>query len=197
MNHRAMQYGVHAYEKAAGEFYVEPAWIVEAIYDAEGFAGSVWDPACGIGTIPKVFLERGHCIFASDLVNRGYTASCFDFLEHPKYPQDAEDVFDNIVCNPPYELAVPFVRKALEIAKSKVAMLVNTDFLYSQDRYSFFMETRPYCVYYSSRRPSMPPGEAYLNGEIKASNGKRNYCWIVWHVGYRGETLSRWLLAGK
>jgi hypothetical protein len=187
-----MQYGNNAYEKAKHDFYVEPAWIVEALYDAEGFAGDVWDPACGICTIPGLFNENRHEVYASDLVYRGHHLSCphsVDFLESCC----PSGTVDNIVCNPPYELAVPFTHKALGIAKSKVAMLVNSDFLYSQDRYSFFTETRPYCVYYSSRRPSMPPGEMLLSGEVKASNGKRNYCWVVWHVGYRGETFSRWL----
>ena len=52
--------------KAAGiwardphDWYVEPSWVSRRLFEEETFAGSVTDPACGLGIIVKSARESG------------------------------------------------------------------------------------------------------------------------------------------
>ncbi len=42
-------------------------------------------------------------------------------------------------------------------------------------------------------RPSMPPGDKLLAGEVKAAGGKMDYCWMIWCIGHKGATTAHWL----
>lgn len=68
------------YDRATGDWYVEPPWIVEALLDAEKLEGVCWDPFCGAGNIPSILQEHGILCRASDLVDRGYGATGYSFL---------------------------------------------------------------------------------------------------------------------
>lgn len=174
------------------DWYVEPEWCVEALLDAERFEGPIWDPACGSGTIPRVCHRRGYEVYGSDIVDRGCPGWWKqDFVRDPL----GRVLPYSIVTNPPYKLAETFVRRALNACTGKVAMLVQAKFLFSQQRHKLFTQQPPSTVYILSRRPSMPPGRAYLAGEVEAKGGKVDYCWLVWgHHGARHETVIRWLL---
>lgn len=181
------------YDRDADDWYVEPRWTVEALLDAEPFVGSVWDPACGGGTIPDVCRGRGMRAFGSDKVYRGYGLREADFLSEGRCP-DIDPPYDNIITNPPYKDAEAFARRALDLAHFKVAMLVQRGFLYSQDRYPLFTETPVARIYHLSSRPSMPPGALLAAGEIKARGGKVDYCWVVWAKDHKGPPTTHWLL---
>ena len=71
------------YERAAADWYVEPAWIVHALLDVEDFPGLSWDPACGGGNIPKILRQRGMLAEGTDMVDRGFGNGCRDFLTSP------------------------------------------------------------------------------------------------------------------
>ena len=160
---------------------------MELFLDAEPLEGNVWDPACGTGTIPKACLARGYEAAGSDVADRGFGVR-LDFLR--SRPQ--VDV-DNIVSNPPYKLLGPFLDRALSIAERKVAVIVGAKFVYSQGRYPFFLDRPPTRIYYHSFRPSMPPGEAYMAGKMKAEGGSTDYCWLVWDQAHAGPTTCHWL----
>jgi hypothetical protein len=175
------------------DFYIEPEWCVDLLFDNEQFFGEIGDPACGSGTIVRVAQRRGYSAGGWDIVHRGSPSqfgAAKDFLKPwttPWYPA-------NIICNPPFKHADAFIRQALTIAEHKVAMLVQAKFLYSQRRHRLFSEHTPARIYHLSSRPSMPPGELLLRGEIKATGGKLDYCWIVWSKDHRGPTQAHWLL---
>lgn len=177
------------------DFYTEPAWTVDLLLDEEEFQGSVWDPACGSGTIPKAFARhmnfQGNNLFASDIVDRGYGWQANFLATIGTHHILAAD---NIVTNPPYRLAEEFVRRALELARQKVAVLVQSKFLFSQKRYRLFTEHPPTRIYFLSTRPSMPPGDLLAAGEIEAKGGKVDYLWIVIDKSYQGPTTAHWLL---
>jgi hypothetical protein len=117
-------------------------------------------------------------------------AGCQDFLD----PDFHFVNVDNIVCNPPYGVAEDFVRRALDVAGRKVAMLVQAKFTYSQTRHALFTARPPTRLYFLSARPSMPPGDLLLAGEIEAKGGKMDFMWMVWDQRYSGgPCVAHWL----
>ena len=181
------------FKKGDLDWFIEPSWAVDLLLDNEPFTGSVWDPACGIGTIVRACQARGVDAHGSDIVDRGFGA-VRDFLD----PQaDFNDV-ENIVSNPPYGRAASFAMKAFGIVKRKAAMLVQAKFLFSQRRHPIFTEWPPARLYFLSTRPSMPPGAEFLAGTIAAKGGKLDYLWMVWDNSRPFErTECFWLARGK
>lgn len=177
------------YERDPYDWYVEPAWTVEALAEREPFHGTILDPCAGQGTIPAVFAARGHRALAGDIVDRGYPdtidADWFDLSGFWR-----ERVFDNIVSNPPYGRATEFIELALARARRKVAVLVRTDFLASQIRYPLFTRGPTARVYIFSRRPNIPPG----GREVVPHGGQHDFCWIVWEHDHFGPPTIHWLL---
>ena len=178
------------YDRADLDFYIEPEWTVELLLDRERFDGVTWDPACGSGTIPAAFEARGLRCHASDIVDRGWPGTVeHDFLSDGWVDPDRLPVeVDNIVTNPPYGRGVTarrFVNVAREIARCKVAAFVRADFLFSQGRRQLLSEAAR--VYVLSKRPSCPPGDPYLRGEIEAKGGQHDYCWVVWDRDHTGK----------
>ena len=187
--------GSKVYPRDGLDFYVEPPWCVDLLLENEYFFGSVHDPACGSGTIVRRCQDHRLSATGSDIVDRGHhQAECFDFLGPRWYIINYPD---NIICNPPFKLADQFIRRALDVASHKVAMLVQAKFLYSQTRHALFTSTPPARIYHLSARPSMPPGEMFLAGKIKASGGKLDYCWVVWSKDHKGPTQTHWLTRGN
>lgn len=156
--------------RAVADWYVDPPFCTELLFDAVEFQGPIWDPCCGSGTIPHVAVKRGLLVGGSDLVFRGYGEGGRDFFAD-------SGPYRNLIFNPPYDQAERFILHALEIASGKVAALVNLKFLASQGRRErLFNAHPPLVVLILSRRPSMPPGGSGL----AAKGGTADYCWIIW-----------------
>jgi hypothetical protein len=171
----------------SNDWYVDPPEATEALLRVETFSGLCWDPACGIGTIPKVLAAHDLICMRGDIVDRGGDAVIGDFLEVGIAP------VDNVISNPPFNLARPFVDKALSIAKHKVAMLLPLTFLEGAAR-ARWLETTPLArVHVFSWRISMPPGELLVAGKVKATGGKKAFAWFVWERGWVGPAQVRFL----
>ena len=82
----------------------------------------IWECACGNGAMSEVIKENGYNVYSSDLIDRGYGDIGIDFLQSNRK-------VDNIVTNPPFNLATEFTLKAFELAKHKVVMLSNFNFI--------------------------------------------------------------------
>lgn len=173
------------------DWYIEPRWAVDLFLDREEIPGPAWDPACGSGTIPKACRERFIETGASDAADRGF-GLVHDFLGMEPMPRWRLPIA-SIITNPPYKLAQQFVEKALTIATRKVAVLVQSKFPYSQGRHALFTRNPCSAIYFLSDRPSMPPGEMLLAGDVKAEGGKMDYCWIVFDKLHRGAPAAHWL----
>lgn len=171
------------YDRAERDWYVEPAWLVDALAEVEPLSGVIWDPACGGGNIPKTLSARGLNAYGSDIADRGYGVKYNDFFEW-RGPNDC-----SFVSNPPYGVLQQFIEHALKITTGKVCILARLAFLEGQARKPFFQSTPLARVWVSSRRASMPPGGT----DIKASGGTIAYAWFVWVPGHVGPPTLGWL----
>ncbi len=175
------------YARAKHDFYVEPEWAVRVFALHEEFVGAIHDPACGTGTIPRVFSALGYEVSGADLVMRDtpWQDAQQEFLATtPSTP------WQNIVCNPPYSLAERFLEHALIHTLRKVAFIVRLDFLASQRRAKIYHGYPLSRVWVMSRRPSMPPGD----GDTSGKGGMHDYCWVVFDHEYDGEAKVGFLL---
>jgi hypothetical protein len=172
------------------DFYVEDQQCVDSLLDEEtDWPEPILDPACGSGNIIRACQARGLKVIGTDIVARGFAWKERDFLhDEPMVRPGA------IICNPPYKMAVKFIKRALELNVPKFAMLVGDKFRYSQARwYELFRNHPPARVCVLTRRPSLPPGELYLAGKIHAKGGTKDYEWMVWDRAHSGPTIAIWL----
>jgi hypothetical protein len=175
----------HAWEREVNEHYVEPFWCSERLFAEEAFEGGVYDPCCGFGRIVISALKAGLKGYGSDLVDRGWdsTRTPHDFLS------SVDEQHDNIVCNPPFNIASHFALHALHLARRKVAMVFPTARLNAAH---WLRETPLARVWLMTPRPSMPPGYTITAGE-KPGGGKMDFCWLVWTKGHIGPATIQWL----
>jgi hypothetical protein len=163
------------YDRAAGDFYCEPRWAIDALLDAEPFEGLIWDPACGSGNIPTACKDRGLRAFGTDIVQRGGASSVRDFLA------DNQITADNIISNPPFKLSQQFVLHALTRVRCKVVMLQHTTWLEGQGRHRALYKLGHLArVWHHCRRVSMPPGDV----AVKAKGGSKAFSWFVFEPSH-------------
>lgn len=166
-------------ERNANDWYVEPAWSVEGLLDVQCFSGYTLDPACGRGNIVSTFKARGLRCVGTDIVNRAphlFTFDSVDFLD-PRQHTAA----DNVVSNPPFDLAEEFLRRALDLARHKVAFLLRLSWLEGRRRRWIHDETPLAAVHPFAARVSMPPG----GRDIVAKGGAVAFAWYVWDHSHK------------
>ncbi|MFQ9467786.1 MAG: NAD(P)-dependent oxidoreductase [Akkermansia muciniphila] len=149
----------------------------------------VWEPACGAGHIVNVLRERGHEVYATDIVDRGCPdSSVLDFLwEFAGAPMGDVD----IMTNPPYATALEFVERALRLVKpgANVWMLLKLSFLEGKGRKRLFNDTPPADVWvFSERRICAKNGDF---DRYKA--GAMAYAWFHWVKSRNTVCTIKWL----
>lgn len=175
--------------RAAFEFYPTPPEATRALLAAERFEGSIWEPACGTGWIAKELKAKGHDVVATDLVDYGYGQADRDFLV------ERVPLARNIITNPPYGrgLADAFCKHAIALTSEtggKVAMLVAIQSLCHPTRTPFFEQHPPAVIYAVDDCTCYPYGDPK---KATRSLLQQRYVWLVWHAGYNGPTLFKWL----
>jgi len=120
-----------AKNRARDDFYPTPPEGTWALLSAIRFKGTIWEPACGDGSISRVLEAAGYKVTSTDLVHRGYGTSPVDFL------LDYRTKVNNIITNPPFKLAEEFARHALDRATDKVALLARLAWLEAIDAGSY------------------------------------------------------------
>lgn len=197
-------------ERHPQDWYVEQAWTVRALMRQVRFDPDyvVWDPCCGLGTIPTTFAAAGHDAIGTDLVDRWLPtepAHLFmgehDFLGEQKHMLESWALL-SIVFNPPYgcapDIAERCVRRALSVASGLVCALLPIRWRASEKRFAFFGQFPPREILEFCDRPSMPPGTALHDRDPKTGKltawrrGMTDYAWYVWdrHVP-KPDTISR------
>jgi hypothetical protein len=169
--------------RQADDFYPTPPEATEALLRAESFDGPIWEPACGDGAISKVLEAAGHRVVSTDLVERGYGQSGVDFL------MEWQSRAPNIITNPPYKLAVPFLRHSLAMTTGKVAMLLRLTFLESKLR-AEYLPTTPFArVHVFGQRITFKHPDA----RDTHGGGMMCFAWFVWDHAHTGKPTLGWL----
>ena len=167
------------------DFFPTPAWATHALIDNETFKGQIWECACGDGEMARVLKTTGNKVRATDLYSRGFGTPGVDFLA-------ASKPVDNIVTNPPYNVAEAFVAQGLKLTRRKFALLLRLAFLEGANRAnSIFLKSPPARVWVFSERITF-----YMKGAERSGSGTTAYAWFVWDKDYEGATQLHWLKPG-
>ena len=155
------------------DHYVTPAWCVQAIWPKLGAFDSCLDPCAGEGRILMALQDlatytspvyRGieldeeratlcatqngiGCVVGDAFTVRG--RECAD----PWMTPTQHNPYDLIIMNPPYSLALEFIKAALASRPREIAVLLRVNFLASKARAQFWRE-HPCDVYVLPKRPS-------------------------------------------
>ena len=151
----------------------------------------IWEPAAGQGHISKVLRNHGHLVLSTDIVDRGFGIGGIDFLSLTKENTVAYGPLKKcIFTNPPYNKAVEFVEKALELLDDDgiCIMFLKTTFLESKSRVELFKKRKlKYVWQYVNRQ-----GCGKNGGEFKNS-GAAAYAMFIWDKGYDGLPQIDWI----
>lgn len=167
-------------ELKGADFYPTPFWATEALLYMESFEGKITEPCCGEGHISEVLKNNNFNTIDSDLLdyNYGIVKNAFDIKEA-----------ENIITNPPYNLAIEMLEHFLKITKKKIALLLRLSFLESKKRYNFFQDNPPKNVLVFSERLSLSPKGIQIKG-----GGTISYAWFVWDKEVKNNiTELKWI----
>lgn len=172
-------------DKGGPDFYPTPEWATRALMRKVFFQGTILEPCCGEGDMAKVLMEQ-YNVVSSDLYYRGFGIQR-DFFDW-KLP------VENIVTNPPFNIAEKILEHALSLATCSVCLLLRLAFLESAGRYNrCFRDNPPSNVFVFSERLSM-----YPKGKEVKGGGTTSYAWFVWDNDGSGlqDTKLRWIEPG-
>jgi hypothetical protein len=166
------------------DWYRTPPECVLKLLAQERFGAEVWEPACGDGAISRVLTEYGHTVVSTDLVDRGFGYGGVDFLAERALRAD------DLITNPPYELADDFAVHALELGVRKMALLCRLAWLEGKDRYD-----RLYSHHKLARVWVFSPRQTLWRGDedTEDDGGMTAYAWFVFEGNNRGAATLGWL----
>jgi hypothetical protein len=168
------------------DLYETPPEAVRALLRVEPLPPTIWECACGPGSIVRELRAAGHLVYATDLVDYGCPDSeaRIDFLleRQPSFCVGA------VVTNPPYKLANKFVSHALALGIPKVVMLLRLAFLEGQGRTPILDQGLLARVHvFRNRLPRMH--RSGWDGPHASSSIA--FAWFVWDLAHRGPTELR------
>lgn len=167
---------VHSKAVRGLEAYFSPYEAIWPLADLEpNMPKRLWEPAAGDGVIVRALRQCGYDVVASDIANyfaRGLNIQTGVNYLHAYLPNGVE----GIVSNPPYTKAMDFIEKAIGEVPYH-AWLLRTNFMESQERYSFFKSFPPARILVSSRRLPMMHRVGY-DGNMTTSN--TCFAWFIW-----------------
>lgn len=181
---RTLGTSTHALEgRENDDYYATDPKAVKLLLEKEKFNSIVFEPSCGEGHISRVLLDNGYAVKSSDLINRGF-GEVKDFFEVDEFCGD-------IITNPPYKIALDFVKHSLDIIPegNKVAMFLKLQFLEGKARKEFYKENPPKKIYVASGRLNCAKNGKFE--EFKSSAVA--YAWFVWEKGYQGSPEIDWI----
>lgn len=185
--------GNSIYGRVEHDYYATPPWAVEWLLDAWDYNiqnRNVLEPCVGGGHIANVLESRGATVTKVDIVKRIDDAVQADYLLYKAHIE-----FDAVITNPPYSLAEPFIRKAIDDVKDTgvVAMLLKLSFLEGQKRKLFFKRFPPKYVYVFSKRVNIMRNGEEFKEDGTPWNSPMAFAWFIWEKGFHGEPIIRWL----
>lgn len=190
----------HKWPRHPEDWYVEPHWISQRLFEAEAFSnGHIHDPCAGSGRIPLAAQASGLKATGSDIRNRGFG------LTETKPFLESTTRAANFVMNPPFgtrqdRMLERFCAHAVGLTEphGKVCAVSPARRVIAASSWMPQLGLRR--VWYLGPRPSMPPGdilaEMTANGE-EPESGKEDFCWLVFVNGYSGPWQGGWLHRDK
>lgn len=174
-------------DRQQDDLYATSPEAVEALLKREKFHNTILEPCCGLGHISKVLESHKYNVISSDKNFYGYGHEGIDFLTNNTFFADLKDKVD-IITNPPYNLSVLMVERALSLAKFKVCMLFPFWYLIK------FYWYPPRRMYLFTRKIDIAK-----NGDFSTYRGKnmKDYAWFVFEKGYKGETSVHYIINNK
>lgn len=170
-------------ERQKDDYYATEPKAMHLLLEREKFSDCILEPACGEGHLSKVLESYGYNVTSEDLIDRGF-GKIKDFFERNSWRGD-------IITNPPYKIALDFVKHSLKIinAGNKVAMFLKIQFLEGKSRKEFFKEHPPKIIYVSSSRLNCAK-----NGDFdKNTSSAVCYAWFVWEKGNKEDPIVKWI----
>ena len=177
-------------QRQVDDFYPTHPSITQMLLDREELDGTIWEPACGRGDMSKVFIDNGHDVLSTDLIDRGYGEGGVDFLQDDQISRFGD--VDNIITNPPFKFALDFVLQAKKIVRKKICILNATMFLDGIKRYEMWVDKEfPLkTMYQFSGRVVFRKNEVV----DQSQSGLIPWAWFVFEKGYVGEPTIKWIL---
>jgi hypothetical protein len=157
-----------------------------------GSHAHILEPACGNDAIVKVLNEYNYGTSGNRTVVATDLSQGVDFLTHDFCPM----MFDTIITNPPYSLAMEFIKRAKSMHETngvtEIAMLLPLSYLHGKQRYDEIWCDREFPlseVYVFTRYPLL--GEP-LREDGKVHTGMMVYAWFVWihHAAINGLVIQ-------
>jgi len=165
-------------DRIENDFYATPLNAIEDLIKYEKFEGKIWECACGDGVLSKVMESKNYKVYSSDLINKGY-GETKDFLK-------TNQRVDNIVTNPPFNLATEFTLHGLELVNHKLALLCKLSHLEGIKRNKFiFSKKKLKKILVFSKRLSF-----VKNGK---SGGLMAFAWFIFDKNYNGLPEVDWI----
>ena len=177
--------------KLASEFYPTPEWVTRRLLENSFLPKrGVWlEPAVGDGAIMRVVREHYPNVtwHTNDIrpesllhasMNRTTTHYTGDFL---KLAPCVKEKYDCIITNPPFSLALEFVKASLPIANN-VLMLLRLGFLESTSRNAWIRRNMPDFIY------------VLPNRQGGTSDGKTDvftYAWFHWKPVWLNDEIGQ------
>jgi hypothetical protein len=137
-------------------------------------SSTAWESACGEGHMAEVLTEYFGRVVATDVFDYGYGEAPVDFLDNATRRD-----FDWIISNPPFKESIPFVLRALELARVGVAMFMRLQWLETIERYEqVFRDQPPTLVSFFVERVALCKGRWDPEGGTATA-----YMWLTWIKG--------------
>lgn len=175
------------HERVEDDYYASNPKAAEYLLSVESFS-NIWECAVGGGHLAEIFKSKGSLSRCSDIIDRGYpNTEIIDFLQfNEKWRGD-------IITNPPFQFAINFMKKGLEVIEegNKLALFLPVRYLTGKARGKVFVEHPPKSVHVSSCTVSL---KCARNGDfgLKTTSGASEYMWVVWQKGFTGNTSLNW-----
>ena len=173
------------------DYFPTPPWATRALLEflAPLDGATVWEPAAGKRHMADVLAEYFGQVWASDVHDYGIGDLLGSFIgEGPDVIKTPGGGVDWIITNPPFNGALEFAERALDVAADGVALLVRTAWLETEMRYERLFKPHPptYVLQFAPRVP-MHRGRWEPDGSTLTA-----YCWVVWIKGMT-DTRLQWV----
>lgn len=177
--------------REVNNFYATHPSTTRDILKVETFGKEILEPFCGSGTMSEVIKQSGRIVKAYDIIDRGY-GEVGDFFE-----VDFEKNKYDIITNPPYYEALPkLIKRCIDIAKNKVAIIMPLRYLSGKTRFSDLYEQFPPSRVYVYQERIGVAKNADFDRYNDAGANLEIYAWFIWQKGFKGKTELKWLLNG-